>query len=75
MDDIELTPFPVERLSEFSTRVFVHFGVPDADARLAAFVLATSDLCGIESHGVALLRTGSPARPGACVMIRSGVAS
>ncbi len=49
--------FPVERLMEFSQRTFEHFGVPQADARLAAEVLARSDLRGIDSHGVARLHT------------------
>ncbi len=49
--------YPIERLREFSTRVFLHFGVPDSEARLAADVLATSDLRGIDSHGVARLHT------------------
>ena len=49
--------FPIEQLHEFSTRVFMHFGVPQVDARLAADVLAKSDLRGIESHGVARLHT------------------
>ena len=57
MDQTEVKTYPIERLREFSTRVFLHFGVPDADARLAADVLATSDLRGIESHGVARLHT------------------
>jgi LDH2 family malate/lactate/ureidoglycolate dehydrogenase len=47
--------YPIERLREFSAAVFRHFGVPDADARLAADVLAMSDLRGIDSHGVARL--------------------
>ncbi|HJZ94658.1 MAG TPA: Ldh family oxidoreductase [Gemmataceae bacterium] len=47
--------FPVERLREFSTRTFEHFGVPPADAAVAADVLAVSDLRGIDSHGVARL--------------------
>jgi L-2-hydroxycarboxylate dehydrogenase (NAD+) len=47
----------IERLTEFSTRVFLHFGVPQASAALAADVLATSDLRGIDSHGVARLHT------------------
>ncbi len=54
---IEPAHFPIERLREFSTRVFIHFGVPEADARLAAEVLATSDLRGIDSHGVARLHS------------------
>ncbi len=49
--------YPVERLHEFSTRVFGHFGVPDDDARQAADVLAASDLRGVDSHGVARLHT------------------
>jgi L-2-hydroxycarboxylate dehydrogenase (NAD+) len=44
-------------LREFSTRVFIHCGVPEPDAMLAADVLATSDLRGIDSHGVARLHT------------------
>jgi LDH2 family malate/lactate/ureidoglycolate dehydrogenase len=58
MSDAEETQiYPIERLREFSTRVFRHFGVPETDARLAADVLAASDLRGIESHGVARLHT------------------
>ncbi len=53
----EVQVFPIEHLREFSTRVFLHFGVPRSDARLAADVLATSDLRGIESHGVARLHS------------------
>jgi LDH2 family malate/lactate/ureidoglycolate dehydrogenase len=49
--------FPVERLREFSARVFEHFGVPPADAALAADVLAAADLRGVDSHGVARLHT------------------
>ncbi|MFW5726915.1 MAG: Ldh family oxidoreductase [bacterium] len=49
--------FPIEYLQQFSQSVFAHFGVPEADARLASEVLATSDLRGIESHGVARLHT------------------
>jgi L-2-hydroxycarboxylate dehydrogenase (NAD+) len=49
--------FPVDRLREFSTRVFAHFGVPTADAAQAADVLAASDLRGVDSHGVARLHS------------------
>jgi LDH2 family malate/lactate/ureidoglycolate dehydrogenase len=55
--DEHVTYFPVERLRDFSSRVFRHFGVPDADARQAADVLAASDLRGVDSHGVARLHT------------------
>lgn len=49
--------FPSDQLHEFCRRIFAHFGVPKADAVLAADVLAASDLRGIDSHGVARLRT------------------
>jgi LDH2 family malate/lactate/ureidoglycolate dehydrogenase len=47
--------YPVERLHEFSIRVFESFGVPADDARLAADVLVAADLRGVDSHGVARL--------------------
>ncbi len=53
----ETQTYSIERLREFSTRVFRHFGVPEADARQAAEVLAASDLRGIDSHGVARLHS------------------
>ena len=43
--------FPIERLREFSTRVFLHFGMPKEDATQVADVLACADLRGIDSHG------------------------
>lgn len=49
--------FPIDYLKEFSTKLFIHFGLPDADALQAAEVLALSDLRGIDSHGVARLHT------------------
>src|SRR3989441_5456532 len=49
--------FPPEQLFEFTVRVFRHFGVPEEDARTAATVLQSSDLRGIDSHGVARLRS------------------
>ncbi len=57
MTDVETKSFPVEALREFSTRMFLHFGVPKADAMQAAEVLACADLRGIDSHGVARLHT------------------
>jgi LDH2 family malate/lactate/ureidoglycolate dehydrogenase len=57
MPDDALRYFPAERLREFTTRVFESFGVPPADAAQAADVLAASDLRGVDSHGVARLRT------------------
>jgi len=57
MPDEPLPRFAIERLIEFSTRTFEHFGVPKADAQVAAGVLAASDLRGVDSHGVARLHT------------------
>ena len=55
MAELELRLFHIEALREFTMRVFLHFGVPQADAAQAADVLATADLRGIDSHGVARL--------------------
>jgi LDH2 family malate/lactate/ureidoglycolate dehydrogenase len=49
--------FPADYLRGFTVDVFKHFGVPDAEAKLAADVLIKSDLRGIDSHGVARLHT------------------
>src|ERR1051325_3706619 len=56
-DDRPSHIFPSEYLKEFSPQVFMHFGVPEPDARQAADVLGRSDLRGIDSHGVARLHT------------------
>ncbi len=57
MADVKATIFHIETLREFSTRVFLHFGVPQNDAMQAADVLASADLRGIDSHGVARLHS------------------
>jgi len=57
MTDVEAKVFPIEALREFCTRVFLHFGVPKNDAMQAAEVLASADLRGIDSHGVARLHS------------------
>lgn len=49
--------FKDQFLKDFSTRVFQHFGVPENDALLASNVLSKADIRGIDSHGVARLRT------------------
>ena len=54
---VEYKIFPIERLVEFSARVFRHFDVPKDQAELAAEVLAAADLRGIDSHGVGRLHT------------------
>src|SRR5260370_7037303 len=55
MAEVETKLFPIEALRDFSTRVFLHFGVQKTDAAQAADVLASADLRGIDSHGVARL--------------------
>ena len=57
MPEVETITYPVEQLIEFSRCTFMHFGVPEEDASVAAEVLASSDLRGIDSHGVARLHT------------------
>ena len=49
--------FSPHQLRAFTTRVFEFFQVPSEDAILAADVLAYSDEHGIDSHGVARLKT------------------
>jgi L-2-hydroxycarboxylate dehydrogenase (NAD+) len=53
MAGVEAKVYSIETLREFCARVFAHFGVPQSDATQAADVLATADLRGIDSHGVA----------------------
>jgi L-2-hydroxycarboxylate dehydrogenase (NAD+) len=53
----ETRSFPWPRLHEFCAGVFRHLGVPDDEAHLAADVLSAADRRGIDSHGVARLRT------------------
>jgi len=57
MTDVETKTFPIEVLRDFSNRTFLHFGVPKEDAAQAAEVLASADLRGIDSHGVARLHS------------------
>ena len=53
---VETRLFAPPALARFSQRVLEHFGVPEDDARLAATVLQSADLRGIDIHGVARLR-------------------
>ncbi|ADY52750.1 malate dehydrogenase (NAD) [Pseudopedobacter saltans DSM 12145] len=57
MSNTDFTIFSSTQLREFTTEVFVHFDVPYDDAILAADVLAYSDEHGIDSHGIARLKT------------------
>ena len=43
------------KLQEFTEKVFIKMGCPDNDAKLAAEVLLSADLRGVDSHGVARL--------------------
>jgi L-2-hydroxycarboxylate dehydrogenase (NAD+) len=55
--DQQTSLFSADYLTEFVTSVFMHFGISEAEALQAADVLITSDLRGIDSHGVARLHT------------------
>lgn len=50
-----MTRFSPETLLQFVQRVFEAMGCPPADAALAADVLVSADLRGVDSHGVARL--------------------
>ncbi len=54
---IETRTYPEAALRALCERTFEHLRVPAADARTAADVLLRADLRGIDSHGVARLRT------------------
>ncbi|MGE0589615.1 MAG: Ldh family oxidoreductase [Cyclobacteriaceae bacterium] len=47
--------FTPSYLKDFTEQVFIHFGIPKDHARIAAGILALSDIRGIDSHGVARL--------------------
>ncbi|HEX2981761.1 MAG TPA: Ldh family oxidoreductase, partial [Anaerolineaceae bacterium] len=47
---------PVETLRCFIRDVFTRMGVPPADAEICSNILITSDLRGIESHGIGRLK-------------------
>ncbi|NBB74099.1 MAG: Ldh family oxidoreductase, partial [Bacteroidetes bacterium] len=49
--------YPIETLRQFCESVFRHFDVPAEDAQQAAAVLSAADRRGIDSHGVARLKT------------------
>jgi L-2-hydroxycarboxylate dehydrogenase (NAD+) len=57
MNNISDQIFSAEQLRTFTIQVFEYFDVPPEDAVLAADVLAYSDEHGIDSHGIARLKT------------------
>jgi L-2-hydroxycarboxylate dehydrogenase (NAD+) len=52
----ETVRLPVNVLQRFMIDVFQGLGVPEADAEISAEVLITSDLRGIDSHGIGRLK-------------------
>ena len=52
----DITYIPVDVVERFMVDVFQRLGVPEDEARICADVLITSDLRGIESHGVGRLK-------------------
>ena len=57
MPEPALPTFPADHLRAFTREVFEQCGVPAPDAVEAADVLISADLRGIDSHGVARLKT------------------
>jgi len=47
---------PVDILQQFMKDVFIRLGVPEDEAKISAEILITSDLRGIESHGIGRLK-------------------
>ncbi len=58
--------YQVEDLKAYIVRFFTHYAVPELDAQIAADILVTADLRGVDSHGVIRLDTyyGSRLRAG-----------
>jgi len=52
----DITYIPVDVIHSFMMDVFQGLGVPEDESRICADVLITSDLRGIESHGVGRLK-------------------
>ncbi len=52
---MQVSYFSFDQLFSFSTHVFKKIGCSDADAELAAKVLLSADMRGIDSHGIARL--------------------
>ncbi len=57
MSTVQTHTFPLDHLRSFCEAVFLHYGVPKAEAQQAADVLHAADRRGIDSHGVARLKT------------------
>src|SRR5688572_25396277 len=57
MSEPKYYTFSPDHLRDFASQVFMRFGVPEKDAVQASSVLSKADVRGIDSHGVARLRT------------------
>jgi L-2-hydroxycarboxylate dehydrogenase (NAD+) len=53
---VEMQRIPADTIEQFAQDVFVALGVPEGEAAISARVLITSDLRGIDSHGVGRLK-------------------
>src|SRR5215218_2943396 len=56
-ENSDVVLFSAAQLRQFTIKVFSYFDVPNEDAVMAADVLAYSDEHGIDSHGIARLKT------------------
>lgn len=58
--------FRAEDIKNYAVRFFMNYGVPEDDARIAADILVSADMRGVDSHGVIRLDTyyGSRLRAG-----------
>ena len=54
---VQTLAYPVEALKDYVVRFFRAMNVPEIDARIAADVLLSADLRGVNSHGVIRLHT------------------
>ncbi len=57
MTQPKYTTYPATYLKEFTAKVFMHFKLSDEDAWQAADILSKADLRGIDTHGVARLKS------------------
>ncbi len=54
--------YRAEDIKNYSVRFFVKHGVPEENARIAAEILVSADMRGVDSHGVIRLDTYYGAR-------------
>ena len=49
---VQMLKYPYEKLKKFCTDAFLKFGFTEEESNIIVDVLLTSDLYGIESHGM-----------------------